>query len=579
MPAAGAAATGVRRDPRSSAALARAVELSDPVINRASSVTRSACVSLSTAVRVRPPSTRFETAVMRRGMRGQLRRMRHAEYLIACTERTEALSHPVRGAAADARVDLVEHEGLAGLVGGCQGLQGEHDSRQLAARRDFRQRSRILAGIGGQEQLDPVRSERAPAPFRKTGLDPHFHVSGRHGQVPQLAFERRGKLPGPGDAPDGQRSSGGEVRLPRFDRVLLQRRAPLLAAGQILDLRSHRPAPFEHRVETTAVVPRESLDVREPCLRRGEPVRRRLDRRCVGPECMRKVLEQRDNRVPDRRLLGQSGIERRQLVELPPHRAEGRQHRVVPLVQRRVGAPGERQQPVGVGEAAALVAQELVLSRSRSDAIDLLDPELQELDARRKLPRIHPRRIEAAPRVLPARAGGRDLRGRGLESGVGIQESDVRPRIQQCLVLMLAVDVDEPPAQRPQRRRGRECVVQEHPAAALGRDFAADDGLVSLRVLECRLDEGPGRAGANQVPASPLADQQAERADDDRLAGAGLAGQHVEAVVELDVDGIDDGEVANAEETDHDQRPPVSPRSGHPAGSSRGRTVGEGAPC
>jgi hypothetical protein len=45
----------------SSAALARAAELTDPVMSRASSATRSTWVSRSTAVLVLPSLTRFET--------------------------------------------------------------------------------------------------------------------------------------------------------------------------------------------------------------------------------------------------------------------------------------------------------------------------------------------------------------------------------------------------------------------------------------------------------------------------------------------------------------------------------------
>ena len=58
-------------------------------------------------------------------------------------------------------------------------------------------------------------------------------------------------------------------------------------------------------------------------------------------------------------------------------------------------------------------------------------------------------------------------------------------------------------------------------------------------------------AGADQVARRAAAEQQADRFDQDRLAGAGLAGQDVEAGVELDLDRVDDREVLDAEEAEH----------------------------
>ena len=58
-------------------------------------------------------------------------------------------------------------------------------------------------------------------------------------------------------------------------------------------------------------------------------------------------------------------------------------------------------------------------------------------------------------------------------------------------------------------------------------------------------------AGADEVARRAAAEQQADGLDQDRLAGAGLAGQDVEAGVELDLDRVDDREVRDAEEAEH----------------------------
>ena len=61
-------------------------------------------------------------------------------------------------------------------------------------------------------------------------------------------------------------------------------------------------------------------------------------------------------------------------------------------------------------------------------------------------------------------------------------------------------------------------------------------------------------ARADEVAGGAAAEQQADGLDEDGLAGAGLAGQDVEAGVELDLDRVDDREVPDAQEAKHAER-------------------------
>ena len=70
-------------------------------------------------------------------------------------------------------------------------------------------------------------------------------------------------------------------------------------------------------------------------------------------------------------------------------------------------------------------------------------------------------------------------------------------------------------------------------------------------VFEDRLDGRLGLAGAHQIGRRAGAEQEADGLDEDRLARARLAGQDVEAGLELDLDGLDHREVADAEEAQH----------------------------
>jgi predicted kinase len=85
-------------------------------------------------------------------------------------------------------------------------------------------------------------------------------------------------------------------------------------------------------------------------------------------------------------------------------------------------------------------------------------------------------------------------------------------------------------------------VVDEGAAAAVGAELAAQDDVAvrwagpvrraargtpwSAATVELGADAGLPGAGAEQLAVGAAAEGQAERIEQDRLAGAGLAGQH-----------------------------------------------------
>ena len=56
---------------------------------------------------------------------------------------------------------------------------------------------------------------------------------------------------------------------------------------------------------------------------------------------------------------------------------------------------------------------------------------------------------------------------------------------------------------------------------------------------------------ADDTGVASLAEDQRERVDQDRLAGAGLAGEDGEAGVELELERVDDDEVADGKRVQH----------------------------
>ena len=88
------------------------------------------------------------------GERGNRRQMRHTEDLPPGRGLPELLPYRVGHTSTDTRIHLVEDHGRHVFRRGENGLDGQHGSRELAARDDLGQRLQILSGIGGEQELD-----------------------------------------------------------------------------------------------------------------------------------------------------------------------------------------------------------------------------------------------------------------------------------------------------------------------------------------------------------------------------------------------------------------------------------------
>ena len=71
------------------------------------------------------------------------------------------------------------------------------------------------------------------------------------------------------------------------------------------------------------------------------------------------------------------------------------------------------------------------------------------------------------------------------------------------------------------------------------------------RRIELGGDLGPARAFAHHAGVAAAAEGELQGVDQDRLAGAGFAAEDGEAGAELDLEGVDDHEVADREAMQH----------------------------
>src|SRR5262249_33860235 len=149
----------------------------------------------------------------------------------------------------------------------------------------------------------------------------------------------------------------------------------------------------------------------------------------------------------------------------------------------------------------------------------------------------------------------------------GVEQLQLVGGFEQRLVLALAVDVHEDVADLLEGGDGDGLIVDvavtaAGPVQAPGQDDLAvfqgraDDLLDLLAQVGVDQVEAAGDAqlvgpGAQQLGRTALAQQQAQRSKEKRLAGAGLAGPGAEAGLQLDADVLDEGQVLHSQFAEH----------------------------
>ena len=149
-----------------------------------------------------------------------------------------------------------------------------------------------------------------------------------------------------------------------------------------------------------------------------------------------------------------------------------------------------------------------------------------------------------------------------FDAGIGVQQAPHRIGPCQALPGMLAMDIHQVVAHLPQLCGRGRASVDPGTAFTLGVHRAAQQHLCfsgSIRLVkaccvqplqqrgwavEFSADLGAGRAFPYQPRVCPRAKHQLQRIDQDRLAGAGFAGQRGEAALQPQVQLLHDDKVA-----------------------------------
>ena len=148
----------------------------------------------------------------------------------------------------------------------------------------------------------------------------------------------------------------------------------------------------------------------------------------------------------------------------------------------------------------------------------------------------------------------------------------MRARIDQRALVMLAVDLDQRSADVAHQGDAGGLVVDEDARAAIGSLHPAQDdvavvldgvfgeqrpGRMVARHVEHRDDLALCRAMADQRSVAAGAKRQRQRVEQDGFSGAGFARQHGQARQEVDVQLLDQNDIADRQPGKH-QAPVIS---------------------
>ncbi len=144
---------------------------------------------------------------------------------------------------------------------------------------------------------------------------------------------------------------------------------------------------------------------------------------------------------------------------------------------------------------------------------------------------------------------------------------------QQREVFALAMYIHQQAADLAQERGGHGPAVDPRDRTAVGAHFACQHQHVGGVAFQAVFDQqrgqpaGCGRAevkrafhlgalgaGAQHIGRGAVAQQQVDGINDDGFARAGLAGEHIEARGERQIEPINDGKVVDAEFCEHRSR-------------------------
>src|SRR3989442_1436262 len=269
---------------------------------------------------------------------------------------------PAREMTGAAGIDLVEDERGAPLVGGGEGLEREHDARQLAARGHAGERARLLARVGREEELDLVPAlgaERAPLGLGETRLEARAGERQRL-ELRDESARQIARLPPPLDREPARPLGGGAPG--RLGRGLeLYHR--LATARDAVDLGHQLVAPADQVLDRAGELAFQARELRQALLHRLQATRVGGQLAGIAAEALAGLLQLGERALEE----GAHGLEARvepgRLAQRDERAAEHLDHRALAGVEALLPARRQHGQALGVHQAGPLRPKRPLLAR------------------------------------------------------------------------------------------------------------------------------------------------------------------------------------------------------------------------
>ncbi len=286
-----------------------------------------------------------------------------------------------------------------------------------------------------------------------------------------------------------------------------------------------------------------------------------------------RIVERRERGVD--RLDGRLDQGRRlRLAALQPaHRGGQARHRRLGPGDRLVGVAQILCRLLGLHHGGAALRERRLLPGFRRERGQFLDRMAQPVRLAGGALHLGAMRRDGRFGVAPRRPQLTDLAGLLFEPPIGVEQTAVGRGVDQRAVVVLAVDFHQGGAEALENLHADRLIVDEGARAPVGELDPPQDQFVLGRdvvVFEHEMRRVPGRhveggrhlplldTLAHQAGVAARPQRQREGVEQDRLAGAGLAREHGKAAGEIDIEPIDQHDVADREPGQHEH--PVAPK-------------------
>jgi hypothetical protein len=502
------------------------------------------------------------------GMGGDLGQMGDAQDLMPARQCPQAATDRIGAPPADSRVDLVEDQRRGGVGRGEDLLDRKGDPAQLPTRGDPGQGARRLAHVRSEAEDHLVDAAGIERQRVAADLDSGLVAAGRPatqgdlepgaGEAELLEGDRdRRREPFGGLGAQTREGAGGPGHLGQEHGVLGESPSALaFDPTQALRLHRHRLTVGQHRRLVVAVAPLEGEDQRQALLEAGHGGGIVIEVVDQGPNLGGHVV---DLGVQSGQALGQrveARVEARQLTRLPPGGRDALACGAALPDAAVLAASLAHQRRV---DRRAAASDRLAMAGGPQASLDLVD--LADPHARRgNLGGFVLRKIEATDELAgidgqlgqgcPVRPPALHRSGNGLTghpgAAVGVEQVALDALVEEPLLIVLAVDLDQPTSGLGQSRGGDRLVVEPGRRAS-ARLHLADDDERLWQPFEEGLHPGPLRPVADETRGNPRSEGQAQGVDQQALARAGLAGDDVEAGPELETNPVDQAQVGDGQ--------------------------------